>query len=511
MEGTPPFTRHPVKRKFMTRRSAGHSLEIKHSKLLLEAGPFKFLESEQAVWVLLDCGSGVIAALRLQEKDPHVSTVRITGQFPRLKLRTACLLGDYEIDVCLTSEPCPMLRATVHLTTRSAAVLSATPREVILTDTRHRPLDEGLLFTTQTGPTAGQAFVAAHSSTLFYFQNLTALATYSALTGASLESSVAVEWPEIGFKLPAGPEPLPKGARLIISDVFLRVTAGIEEEAKRATEFMDGLAWAYRNCAPAPGAWYDWSSTAARTVKALKKSKHCVRRIKGASYLNAYVGSDYKPPESMVQAAIQVPLVEYEGWLLKSQPLAKSLAGNLEHFFLKDLKTMARWLPGEKFGREPSEEEQEERMDSWYLLHTMLNLGRLANMGKNVERKLFLDSLDYVMRVARHFRHDWPVFYHRKTLEVLKREKEEGRGGEQDAAGLYVHVMLQAWEITADRKYIEEAEAAAAKLSGLGFGVLYQTNNTVFAAVALARLWKQTGNASYLDLSFVCIATGTSS
>jgi len=209
----------------------------------------------------------------------------------------------------------------------------------------------------------------------------------------------------------------------------------------------------------------------------------------------------------MVQAALQVPLVEYEGWLLKSQPLARSLAGNLEHFFLKDLKTMARWLPGEKFSREPSEEEQEVRMDSWYLLHTMMNLGRLAGMGKNPERKLFLDSLDYVIRAARHFRHDWPIFYHRKTFVVFKREKEDGLGGEQDAAGLYVHVMLQAWEITADRKYLAEAETAAGKLSGLGFGVLYQTNNTVFTAIGLARLWKATGNALYRDLSFVCIAS----
>jgi len=146
-------------------------------------------------------------------------------------------------------------------------------------------------------------------------------------------------------------------------------------------------------------------------------------------------------------------------------------------------------------------------MDSWYLLHTMMNLGRLAGLGKNTERRLFLESLDYVIRAARHFHHDWPIFYHRRTFQVFKREKEAGRGGEQDAAGLYVHVMLQAWEITADRKYVEEAEVAAAKLAGLGFGVLYQTNNTVFAAMALVRLWKATGNARYRDLSFVCIAS----
>jgi hypothetical protein len=508
MNGNPPFTRHPVSSTFLTRRSAGHALELRHADLLLEEGPFKFFESAQAVWVLVDCGGGVTAAVRLQEKDPHVSTVRITGKFPLLTLRTSCLVGNYEIVLALHAGTSPMLRATVRLTTVNPVKMHLVSREVILTDAKHRPLAEGLLFTTQTGPTAGQAFVAAKSSTIFYFQNLTALASYSALTGASLESTVGVEWPEIGFQLPTGPDPLPKGTSLIISDMFLRVTCGVEEEAKRAIEFMDGMAWAYRSCAPPAGPWFDWAATAARTVKALRKSKHCVRKVKGGCYLNAYVGSDYKPPESMVQAAVRVPLVEYEGWQLKTEPLARALAGNLDRFFLKDLGAMARWLPGEKFLRDTqSEEEQEERMDSWYLLHTMMNLGRLAELGKNPERKLFFDCLDYVMRAARHFHHDWPVFYHRKTFEVLKREKEEGMGGEQDVAGLYAHVMLQAWKLTADRKFLEEAEAAAAKLSGLGFGVLYQTNNTVFTAVAMARLWKETGNALYRDLSFVCMGS----
>jgi hypothetical protein len=509
MDGTPPFTRHPVKSKFLTRQSAGHALQLRHAALLFHHGPFKFLESARAVWVLMDCsGGGVIAAVRLQEKDPHVSKVRVTGRFPQLTLRTSGLLGNYETVVRLGVDPFPNLRATVRLTTVNPVKLNLASREVILTDARHRPLKEGLLFTTQTGPTAGQAFVAAKCSTLFYFQNLSALATYTALTGTSLESAVGVDWPEIGLQLPAGSEPLPKGASLVISDVFLRVTAGIEGEAKRAIEFMDGMAWAYRNCVDQAGPWFDWAEVAARTVKALRKSKDCLRKIQGSYYLNAYVGSDYKPPESMVQAAIRVPLVEYEGWLLKAQPLARSLAGNLQPFFLKELGSMARWLPGEKFLRDsPSEEEEAERMDSWYLLHTMMNLGRLAELGKSSERKLFLDCLDYVVRVARHFHYDWPVFYHRKTLEVLKREKGEGQGGEQDAAGLYAHVMVQAWQITADRKYLQEAEASAAKLSGLGFGVLYQTNNTVFTAFALARLWKQTGNALYRDLSFVCVGS----
>jgi hypothetical protein len=200
--------------------------------------------------------------------------------------------------------------------------------------------------------------------------------------------------------------------------------------------------------------------------------------------------------------------VEYEAWRLEPHPLMQRLAGNLEPFYSKELRAMGRWLPGEPFhSAEQNEEAEAERMDSWYLLHTMMNLGRLAELGKRAEKKLFFDSLDYVMRAAAHFKHDWPVFYHRKTLRAIKREVKDGLGGERDAAGLYAHVMLQAWQLTADRKYLDEAEAAAAKLEGLGFGMLYQTNNTVTAAVALARLWKATGNTLYKDLGLVCMAS----
>jgi hypothetical protein len=296
---------------------------------------------------------------------------------------------------------------------------------------------------------------------------------------------------------------------LVLSDAFLRVTGdSARGEAARAIEFMDGLAWVFGKTAPAPGEWFDWSRVAARTLEALGKSRQCLRKIKGQSFLNAYVGSDDKPPESMVQGAVQVPLAEYESWCLAPHPLAGKLTGNLAAFYLKDLGTMARWLPGEKFQREDrGEEQQATRMDSWYLLHTLMNLGRLAELGRKAEQKLFLDSLEYVIRVARHFDHDWPVFYDRKTLRVFKREVKDGFGGERDAAGLYAHVMLQAWHVTADRRYLDQAEAAAAKLTGLGFGMLYQTNNTVFTAVALARLWKATGNTLYKELAFVCMAS----
>jgi len=145
-------------------------------------------------------------------------------------------------------------------------------------------------------------------------------------------------------------------------------------------------------------------------------------------------------------------------------------------------------------------------MDAWYLHHPLLNLSRLALKGDSQAKKLFLDSLPYAIKVARHFAYEWPVFYHMETLEIIKAATAPGKGGEKDVAGLYTHVMLQAYELTGMDKYLREAKKAANALRGKGFDLLYQSNNTAFAAGALLRLYKLTKNNIYLDLSTVCLA-----
>jgi hypothetical protein len=43
-------------------------------------------------------------------------------------------------------------------------------------------------------------------------------------------------------------------------------------------------------------------------------------------------------------------------------------------------------------------------------------------------------------------------------------------------------------------------------LHGLGFSLLYQANNTAFAAGALLPLYKITGKAEYKELSYLCLS-----
>jgi hypothetical protein len=252
---------------------------------------------------------------------------------------------------------------------------------------------------------------------------------------------------------------------------------------------------------------YDWIAGSKRTLYALETCEDCGRWIRGNFYLNAYVGSVEKPPESMVQLAVLVPLLEYEGWSGQASGPTKGLLSSLPTFIDPKLKVVVRWLPGEPFGGgADSEEEHHDTMDSWYYLHTLLNVARLAALKQDGMMDLLVPSLEHAIKVAHHFDYRWPVFYRLRSLEVIKAKTKPGEGGEHDVAGLFAHVMLQAYELTKERRYLDEAEASAARIDGKGFRLLYQTNNTMMAATALLKLWRVTGNADYRDLEAVCLA-----
>ncbi|WP_432327111.1 hypothetical protein ACRQ5D_26235 [Mucilaginibacter sp. P25] len=185
----------------------------------------------------------------------------------------------------------------------------------------------------------------------------------------------------------------------------------------------------------------------------------------------------------------------------------EKVKASLPSFYSEKYSTIMRWHPKAADTLEGEEEQKQPLvMDSWYLHHPLLNLSRLALKGDKVARKLFLDSLEFSIRVAHHFDYKWPVFYKVDTLEVVKAETQPGKGGEKDVPGLFAHVMLQAWELTGEKRYLTEAEKAAMHLRGQGFDLFYQANNTAFSAGAMLRLYKITKKEIYRQLSYLCLA-----
>ena len=478
-----------------------------------EKGQFSVCLTETSFWLIHSFSQAGYLAIRTCFDPQSVKGYSVVKSSEhKVEYRVDGALGQYTVTVEFpTGEP-SLLRYTTALVPGQPFTVQAFPRDVYVLDEHYDPTStEGMVYVTQSGPTAGLAYLSMTKpgpGTVLYFQNLTALNDYCQMTKTEPGGTVTAQWPEVGFTLPTSEHPLEAGKEIVLSDAFIYLSETVPgNEFEAADQFLEAIARIYKQLPKPDTTYYDWPQAAKRTVKALSESTDCGRHINKQFYLNAYVGATRKPPESMVQLAILVPLWEYQQWLETPVPLLERLQKNIPTFYDEKKATLMRWLPGESFAEgEDSEEEDPAKIDSWYLLHTLMNLGRLAEKGHQEAKELLFRSLDFVIEAAHRFGYNWPVFYDSRTLAIIKAETSEGRGGELDVAGLFTHVMLQAYEFTRDQRYLNEAKQSAERLEGKGFDLLYQSNITLMSALTLAKLWKTTGNRLYFDLSRLSIA-----
>ncbi|RFZ84102.1 hypothetical protein DYU05_00230 [Mucilaginibacter terrenus] len=424
------------------------------------------------------------------------------------------LIGSYKVTVSFPNLATGgVLHYQTKLTPKTDLLIPYWPRDIVIPGKDGKPENTaGKIHMSQEGTRSGMVFFSMtrpKAGSVLYLQNLTALADYCQQTETSAGNVVGGNWPELGFALPPSTDkPLAEGKEVILSDAFIAFNPDVPDgEPTMVRLFLDTLALVYLQL-PKPGTEYhNWPEILDLGLRDLLHSPGCWSQADGHHYFNAYVSDYTTPPEIMVQLAVLLPLTDYVEWSGKTLDAIKIIKDGLPAFYDDKLKTIMRWLPANVDQLEGEEEQKKPLvMDSWYLHHPLLNLSRLALTGDKEAERLFMGSIDYAIKVAHHFKYQWPVFYKMDTLEVLKPETEPGKGGEKDVPGLYCHVMLQAYELTKDKKYLREAETAAKKLQGLGFELFYQANNTSFGAGALLRLYKITKDKTYLDISYLCIA-----
>jgi hypothetical protein len=476
---------------------------------------FKVIATADSVWILTQTpASGRVAFRAVFSPGGSLEIDKRTNkdqQVTEFSLTSA--IGKIRLNISLDQqEPTPVLRYTSTLTPAKELSIPYWPKDILFMDKNGNPENTaGQIHASQFGTRTGFIYLSQtrpKSATLLYHQNLTALSGYCEQTESSLSDTVGGEWPELGFSLPLSKKPLEAGKEVTISDAFVAFHPEVPETEPQVMQlYLDLLARIYL-LLPKPATKYQqWPEILDKGLKDLLESPGCWSQQAGHKYFNAYV-SDYEtPPEIMVQLAVLMPLMDFTAWSGKDLEAEKTIKENLPTFYDEKLGTIMRWLPAAEDKLKGDEEQKMPKvMDSWYLHHPLINLSRLALKGDKSARKLFLDSLDFAIKVARHFKYKWPVFYKMDTLEVLKAETAEGKGGEKDVGGIYAHVMLQAWELTKDKTYIDEAEKAARALEGYGFELFYQANDTAFASGALLRLYKITKNERYLNLSYTCLA-----
>ena len=397
-----------------------------------------------------------------------------------------------------------VIRAKVSMTPFEQLCLTNWPRDLVALT------DQGEILTRQRGLRSGIVYARSPEfGSFMYFQNYSSLSAYFERTGTSPADRISGAWPEVGFALPANEgRPLPAGQEFCISDVALSLAD--EEPSSDGTiarAYLDHLALIYCSLDRPNPEYHDWIDLAEQSLLALSHSNQCTQELDGHTYLSPYAGDKSKPPESMVQLTVLLPMREYAAWSERPIPLADIITRSIPSFVDSKINCLVRWPDGKCAPGPPDVGANQRYMDSWYLYHALFNLGRLAKRTQSPAlRDILGRSLLYARRVAHRFDYRFPVFFDLDTLEVLRAEAREGAGGENDVCGLYVSVMLQAHEILSDDWYLEEAMEAAKRLRGLGFGISYQLNATGFAAEGLLRLYLLTGNQEYLDLSYLCLA-----
>lgn len=492
--------------------------DIENSEILLERKildyTYQFYNTGDSLWIVaLMPEKGKIAFRAAFAMNSCFEIVNLFDDEDTIVFALDTRLGNYEVRVNFPDQTSPILHYTTTFKANIPLMIPFWPRDIIpLTENGNIENTAGKIHMEQFGSRSGLIFASItkpETGSFFYFQNLTSLSQYCEATQTESKNTVGGNWPEIGFQLPSTDKlPLPSGKTFTISDAYVALDTEIIEETLAICEhFLNNLVKIYKVLQQPRIEYHNWPEIAQNALRDLQNSRGAWTQTKGVSYLNAYL-CDYKTPaESMVQLAVLSPYKEYEKWRGEKNSLYDDILNGLPAFYDPKINCINRWLPALAYKLDQSEEQKKEMvMDSWYLHHPLMNLARLALHGDKTAEKLVLDSIDYVIKVAHHFKYKWPVFYHMETLEVIKKETAPGAGGEKDVPGAYAHLMLLIFKLTKEKRYLNEAEKAAKKLTEEGINILYQANNTAFAAGALLELYKITNKKLYLEISYTCLS-----
>lgn len=427
------------------------------------------------------------------------------------RLRISSAIGELVLSFRADRDALERLRIVTDFTPARAVVLPFAPRDLYPLGQGDDPLRAtGTVAASQRGINTGLLYFHIDEpafGNVLYVQNLTASNDYYRATGTIPRESVGGAWPELGYALPtpsARADPaevsLAAGERVTLSDqilIFRHEAPPHERESAR--QFVQMLAAVYDVMDLPPVEYRDWAGRAEHAAHDLATAPEATIRHYGHRYVHPYTAAEY--PDIMVQMSIVAALHQWGKWRGEAHPLEKELKAGLRKFHDRNLGTLRRYLPN------VGKDKDADAVDSWYLYHPLLNLGILALDGDRQARRLFLDSIGYTVKAARHFDYRWPIQYKVTDFAVITEEAEVDGRGQTDVGGIYAWVMLQAFELTDDKTYLDEARAALDAAMGLRFNVNYQANLTAWGAAACMRLWRITSRDVYREQSYVYLAS----
>lgn len=431
------------------------------------------------------------------------------GELLRLGVRSA--IGGQTIVFRSDEVGLARLRVTATLTPAAPLLIPYLPRDVYPLGAGDDPMAaDGRVEAAQRGLNSGICYFHLDEpafGSVLYFQNLGALNDYFIATHTKPDGSVGGVWPELGYLPPTPPQsgtppvsPLPQGTPVTLSDAILvfHDDAACDEQ-NSALRFLQMLAAAFRDIEAPPTTFRDWVARADRTLRDLETAPAATVRHYGHTYLHPYTDAEY--PDVMVEMSVLAALRDYAAWTGQPIAFATELAAGLGKFHDRKLGTMRRYLPN------VGADKDKNAVDSWYLYHPLRNLGRLALDGDGQARRLFLGSLEFAIRAARHFDYAWPIQFKVDSFEVIVEARNDDGLGQTDVGGLYAFVMMQAYDMTGDDMYLAEARKAIDAARHMRFELNYQANLTAWGAAACMRLWRVTDERYYLRQGYVYLAS----
>ena len=456
-------------------------------------------------------GSGGLALRAAYVAGPFecAAVTPASGEAVRVEIKSA--LGVHLVSFFDHTEALERMRVTVRFTPAAPLLIPFMPRDVYPLGRNDDPLDAmGTVEAAQRGLNAGILYFRIDEpafGNVLYFQNLTAMNAYYQTTDTIPSGAVGGEWPELGWLLPTPPHsgtpptnPIAAGEDVILSDAILVFRHDAPpHERESARQFLQMLGEAYKLLDLPRTEYRDWIDRATRTLRDLNEVPEATIEHYGHRYIHPYTAAEY--PDTMVQMSLIAAIHAWGKWCGAPHPLEDAFKAGLNKFDDPKLKTLRRYLPN------VGKDKQADAVDSWYLYHPMLNLGILALDGDEAARVLLMKSIDYGIRAARHFQYKWPIQYDVTDFSVIVDVAGADSRGQTDVGGVYAWVMLQAFELTDDKKYLDEARAAIDAAIGLRFNVNYQANLTAWGAAACMRLWRITNRQVYLEQSYVYLGS----
>ena len=464
-----------------------------------------------SLWAIIRRG-GAGVAVRTAYSPSGLKARRLRSRKGEaLRVRLTSAIGQHEVRFAIDEANLPLIRITTDLTPREDLLIPHLPRDLYPLGPDDDPLSaRGNVEAAQRGLNGGLLYWRLEGDTpgsMLYLQNLTAMNPYYNATKTRPDGAVGGEWPELGYLPPTPPQSgtppvdaLPKGENFTISDallVFHREAS--KDEALSARLFLQMLGSAYRLLDKPEPEFHDWPARAEQTARDLANAPEATIEHYGNTYVHPYTASEY--PDSMVQIITLATLHDFGAWRGKPLPIEKKLAAGIGRFYDDKLKTLRRYLPN------VGADKDADAVDSWYLYHPMIGLGHLALDGDKEARKLFEDSIDFAIKAAHHFKYKWPIQYKITDFSVIQEARDDQGLGQTDVGGFYAYLMLVAFELTDDARFLTEARSAIDAAQGSRFELNYQANLTAWGAAACMRLWRTTNEERYLRQSYVYLAS----